>query len=208
MGELGWLFLKGFVLGVSVAAPVGPMALLCIRASLAHGFAAGATSGLGTAAADGCYAAVAAFGITAVARLLEGAAFWLALAGGAFLAWFGARTMRRPPATEIAARPGRGAALSFLTTFLLTLANPPTIMFFAAMFAGLGLAGAGAGRGGAAVLVAGVFLGSLAWFTGLSAAIAGAGARLTPAVLAWINRLSGLVLMGFGAWAIARAARF
>ncbi|HET6469229.1 MAG TPA: LysE family transporter [Geminicoccaceae bacterium] len=207
MEELGWLFLKGLALGVSVAAPVGPMSLLCMRASLAHGFGAGAASGLGVAAADGAYAAVAAFGVTVIARLLDGIGPWLGLAGGGFLVWFGARTMLRPPAAGDAAGPRPGLAGSFLATFLLTLANPPTIMFFAAMFAGLGLAAASAGSVGAGALVLGVFLGSLAWFTALSATIAGAGARLTPAALAWINRLSGLALAAFGLWALARAAR-
>lgn len=204
MGELGWLFVKGLLLGLSIAAPVGPMAILCIRASLGHGWLAGATSGLGTAVADGTYAAVAAFGVTAVAEVIAGIGPWLALLGGIVLIWLGLRTMRRPPIADAADAPRRGTAASFVTTFLLTLANPPTILFFAAMFAGLGLAGSTAGRMGAAVLVVGVFLGSLGWFMGLSALVRAASGWLTPPVLTWINRGSGLILVAFGVWAVAR----
>jgi putative LysE/RhtB family amino acid efflux pump len=206
VGQLLVLLGQGLLVGLAVAAPVGPMAVLCLRASLAHGFRAGVTAGLGVAAGDALYAALAAFGFAAAARLLQGGEMWLGLGGGTFLVWLGLATMRRPPAAPGNARPRRGAAASFLATFLLTLANPPTIMLFAAMFAGLGLAGRSAGAPGAAALVAGVFLGSLAWWLLLALAVVGARERLHGQALLWINRLSGAALAAFGLWAMGRAA--
>lgn len=192
-------FAKGIVLGLSIAAPIGPMALLCLRATLAHGFWAGWLGGLGVAAGDVFYAAVAAFGLQGTTLLLAGGSRWLGLAGGLYLVWFGVSTMRRPlPEAGGAAR--RHGLATFATTFLLTLANPPTIMIFAAMFAGLGLA---EGQGGVAALavVAGVFLGSAGWWT-LFAAVAGRlKDRARGPVFLWINRLSGAALAGFGLWA-------
>lgn len=205
MSGLAVLLGQGFLLGLAIAAPVGPLAFLCMRASLAHGFGAGVTGGLGVAAGDALYAALAAFGVTALAGLLAGIELWLGLAGGAFLVWLGVATMRRAPATADPARPRRGALASFTTTFLLTLANPPTIMFFAAMFAGLGVAGRSHGGTGALALVAGVFLGSLAWWLALAAVVSRARARLAGPALVWINRVSGAVLLAFGLWAIVRA---
>src|SRR5512147_388934 len=92
------LFFRGLLVGFSIAAPVGPIGVLCIRRTLADGRAIGLATGLG-AAADGVYGAVAGFGITAVADVLVGQQRWLQLGGGAFLLYLGVRAMRaRPPA--------------------------------------------------------------------------------------------------------------
>jgi putative LysE/RhtB family amino acid efflux pump len=175
-----------------------------MRASLAAGFPAGVASGLGVATGDAVYAAVAAFGVGAVARLLAGIELWLGLAGGAFLFGFGLRTMLRPPIDPAAVTPKRAGVAHFGTTLGLTLANPPTIMFFAAMFAGLGVAGSSAGTAGALSVVAGVFCGSLAWWLVFVGAVTWARGRLAGPAMRWINRISGLVLAGFGVWAIGR----
>ncbi|MFO1069853.1 MAG: LysE family transporter [Geminicoccaceae bacterium] len=204
MLPLATLFGQGLLLGLSIAAPVGPMALLCMRASLAAGFPAGVASGLGVATGDAFYAALAAFGVGAVARLLAGIELWLGLGGGAFLIWFGLRTMLRPPIDPDAAAAQRGGVAHFGTTLGLTLANPPTIMFFAAMFAGLGVAGSSAGTAGAVAVVAGVFCGSMAWWLAFAGAVTWARGRLAGPVMLWVNRVSGVVLAGFGVWAIGR----
>jgi threonine/homoserine/homoserine lactone efflux protein len=201
-------FLKGLAIGFAIAAPVGPIGLLCIRRSLAHGRLAGFVTGLGAAAADGLYGAIGAFGVTAISALLVDQQRWLGLAGGLFLVWLGLSGMRQHPATEVAAAPHRARPLAgfFASTFALTLTNPATILSFAAVFAGLGLGGAGS-HVAAAVMIAGVFLGSAAWWLLLSGAVAWLRSRLGPAVLVWVNRLSGLVLLGFGAAAIRIALR-
>jgi threonine/homoserine/homoserine lactone efflux protein len=195
---------RGLVVGFSVAAAVGPISLLTIRRTIAHGRAYGLVSGLGVASADASYGAVAAFGLTAVSTVLVGARTALALLGGAFLVWLAIRTMRARPATAEAAvedRPGLPGA--FLSIYGLTMTNPMTIVSFAGIFAALGLSG----RGGveAALLTLGVFLGSSAWWVVLTAAVGRLRGRITPRVLVWINRLSGAVLLAFGLAAIAAA---
>jgi threonine/homoserine/homoserine lactone efflux protein len=197
-------FLRGLVVGFTVAAAVGPISLLTIRRTIAHGRLYGLVSGLGVALADASYGAVAAFGLTTVTALLVGARTALALIGGAFLVWLGIRTMLARP-TGIAAssddRPGLVGA--FLSIYGLTMTNPMTIVSFAGIFAGLGLAGRGGGE--AALLTLGVFLGSSLWWVVLTAVVGRVRGRATPHVLGWMNRVSGTVLLAFGLVAIAAA---
>jgi threonine/homoserine/homoserine lactone efflux protein len=195
---------RGLAVGFTIAAAVGPISLLTIRRTIAHGRVYGLVSGLGVASADASYGAVAAFGLTAITAVLVGARTALALVGGAFLVWLAIRTIRARPAegaAETEERPGLPAA--FLSIYGLTMTNPMTILSFAGIFAGLGLAG----RGGldAALLTLGVFLGSSLWWVVLTAVVGRLRGRITPRVLVWINRISGSVLLGFGAVAILAA---
>lgn len=203
------LWLRGFVIGLAIAAPVGPIGVLCMRRTLVSGRLAGFVTGLGAAAADATYGALGAFG-TVLAAALVARQDWIATIGGLFLIWLGVSGMRRPPA-EVEAAPPTGAkhlAGFFGSTFLLTLANPATILSFAAIFAGLGLGAGGGGSAAAALrLVGGVFLGSAAWWLFLSIAVGLVRHRLGRGALVWINRLSGLVLLGFGVSAIWLAWR-
>src|SRR5688572_29431782 len=153
------LFVKGLALGFLLAAAVGPMWLLCFRRTVASGALAGIVSGMGIAVADGFYGAVAAFGLTAISGFLLGYGFWLGLAGAAFLVYLGLRTILAPAKEATTTAESKSLIASFLSTLGLTLTNPPTILAFAALFAGLGLA-ANADYGAAARVVAGVFLGS------------------------------------------------
>jgi threonine/homoserine/homoserine lactone efflux protein len=199
------LFAKGAVLGLSIAAPVGPMALLCLRTTLAHGFVPGLLGGLGVAAGDVFYAALAAFGLQAATALLTGQSVWLGLLGGLYLVWFGLGTIRQPlPATAAEGGRRRGLA-TFVSTFLLTLANPPTIMIFAAMFASLGLVEAQRGSATALVVVAGVFVGSAGWWVLFALLVSRLRGRLQGPLFLWVNRVSGAVLAAFGGWALVRA---
>jgi putative LysE/RhtB family amino acid efflux pump len=204
----GWLFAKGVVLGLSIAAPVGPMALLCLRTTLlAHGFAPGLMGGLGLAAGDMFYAALAAFGLqAATTAVLTGQSSWLGLLGGLYLLWFGLGTMRRPLPQAAAGEARRRGLATFAATFLLTLANPPTIMIFAAMFASLGLAEVQAGTTSALAVVAGVGLGSAGWWVLFAVVVSRLRDRLRGPVFVWVNRISGAALAAFGLWALARAA--
>lgn len=196
------LLLQGAVLGFSIAAPVGPIGVLCIRRTLAQGWRAGLASGLGAASADALYGCVAAFGLTAVSTLLTGSQAWLRLAGGAFLCYLGARTFLATPAERPSEAGGQGLAGSYLSTLALTLTNPMTILAFAGLFAGLGFAGSGAGYLGAGTLVLGVFAGSALWWVALSTAVATLRGRFGPRAMVWVNRLSGLVILGFGLLAL------
>ncbi len=200
-------FLQGLAIGFSIAAPVGPIGVLCIRRSIAHGRLAGFVSGLGAASADAIYGAVAALGLTALMNALLAFQRPLQLAGGIFLVGLGVATMRRGPAGAEAQPPaGTNLATAYFSILALTLTNPMTILSFLGIFAGLGL---GSGPGGAPEamaagrLVLGVFLGSTAWWLLLSAVAHGLGARLQPGGLRALNLTSGLVIAGFGAWQLA-----
>lgn len=194
--EMDWMVLqKGTLLGFSIAAPVGPIGLLCFRRTLRSGMAAGFTSGLGAASADLLYGLVAAFGLAAsLSRVIDRAA-WLEVGGAAFLIYLGMRIFRERPAAEAREASEGGLWLSFATTFLLTVSNPMTVLSFVAMFAGMGL---GAAEQGPFCLAAGVFLGSAAWWLCLSAAGAVLRERMTARGFCWLNRVSGVVVAGFG----------
>jgi threonine/homoserine/homoserine lactone efflux protein len=195
------LFFKAFVIGLSIAAPVGPIGVLCIRRTLVFGRRIGFISGLGAATADAFYGAVAAFGLTFLFRFFVQNARPLHLIGGIVLLAIGLRTMlaRRdiPVPADRSARSG-GLLPAYASTLFLTITNPMTIISFAAVFAVIAPAG-GLDYGSAAVTVAGVLLGSAAWWlilsTGVGAVRRAAGAKL----LAWVSRISGGVIAGFGA---------
>jgi threonine/homoserine/homoserine lactone efflux protein len=201
-------FLRGLVIGFSIAAPVGPIGLLCIRRTLAHGRVVGFVSGLGAATADAAYGAIAGFGLTALSGFLVRWQTPMRLIGGAFLCYLGLRTFLARPASSAAQREGRGGlAAAYLSTLGLTLTNPSTILSFVAIFAGLGLGTSGAAAGsedyaGAAVLVGGVFLGSGLWWLILSGITSALRGRISPAGMRWVNRLSGAILTAFGLMAL------
>lgn len=199
------LFARGMILGFSIAAPVGPIGVLCIRRTLAAGRLTGLVSGLGAATADAFYGTVAAFGLTAVSSLLVHQQTALRIIGGLFLGYLGVRTLLMPPAQQAAKTRQRRALLSnYLSTLGLTLTNPATIFSFVAIFAGLGWAGTReAGYGSAALLVLGVFCGSALWWLILSTGVSLVRARFTPRLMQWVNRGSGMIILAFGVVAIA-----
>jgi threonine/homoserine/homoserine lactone efflux protein len=199
-------FLKGAVIGFSIAAPVGPIGLLCIRRSLAEGRWVGLFTGLGAATADAVYGGVAAFGLTAVSSVLVAYRVWLAFFGGLFLSYLGIRTFISAPAADGASSRRSGFASAYASTFVLTLTNPMTILSFVAIFAGLGLA-SGADYGAATMLVAGVFAGSAVWWLTLSSGTALLRTRLSGGRMRLVNHLSGAMILAFGIYAIATAFR-
>ena len=195
------------LIGLSIAAPVGPIALLIVQRTLAEGFAIGLACGLGTALADALYGCLAAFGLIAASPLLAEVSRWVSLAGALFLLYLGLRIALSRPALQAAADGSRRRlAGAFLTTFLLTLSNPLTIVSFLAVFASLGVAAAGA-PDTAATVVLGVFLGSLAYQWALPVVAMLARRRLTSGALVWVNRASGLALLGFALYLGWRASQ-
>ncbi|CAH1656816.1 LysE family translocator [Chelatococcus asaccharovorans] len=199
------LFWKSLLLGLAVAAPLGPIGALCINRTLERGFAAGVAGGLGTALADGLYAALAAFGFAAFSEVLTSVDMPLRIAGGAFMLWLGWKSLTPHLPRTVAEATTRDLMGTTAATFLLTLTNPMTILSFAALFAGLGLAAA-AGTTEATLVVAGVFAGSMLWWCLLSGGVAIARHRLPAAFARWISRISGGVLIAFGLWAILSVA--
>lgn len=197
------LFLRGLLIGISIAAPVGPIGVLCIRRTLAEGRLAGLVSGLGAASADAIYGTIAGFGLTFFAEFLVAQRNWLSLFGGIFLCYLGIRTYFSTPADESVQVESKGILRNYLSIFLLTLTNPMTILSFAAIFAGLGLANQPGDYLSAMILVLGVFSGSGFWWVILSSGVSLFRERVTPKWMAWINRISGLIVFTFGILAFA-----
>jgi threonine/homoserine/homoserine lactone efflux protein len=191
-------FLKGLIIGFSIAAPVGPIGVLCIRRTLAEGRAQGFVSGLGAATADAIYGCVAGFGLTFISSFLIHQQEWFRLVGGAFLLYLGGKAFLSRPAEQQGLTEGIGLAGAYASTFFLTLTNPVTILAFGAIFAGFGIAGGGGDYLSAAILVLGVFLGSASWWLILSSGVGLVRRRFDLQALRWVNRISGLIIVGFG----------
>ena len=204
--EILALLAQGIVLGFSIAAPVGPIGVLCIRRTLQNGFKSGLASGLGAASADAAYGAIAAAGLTLVADYLAKQQVWLGMLGGAFLLLLGVRTFRSPPPsadggdTEVNTLGG-----DYLSTFLLTLSNPITIFSFAALFGGLSAQGGAAFKGSAYLLVLGVFTGSALWWLTLATGVSLFRRRFSQGLMLWVNRIAGAVIVAFGLVMVWRA---
>ena len=200
------LLARGFALGFLIAASPGPIFFLCLRRTLLRGWLTGVVSGLGVATADGFYAALAVFGIAAVASVLTGGAKALALVGGAALIGIGLRVVWEKPreARTAAATTGRGLAWAYASTLGLTITNPATIVSFAALAAALG-AGLRGGFAPPAVVVAGVALGSATWWCLLASLTAYLRTRITPSVARWIGIVSGVAIAALGLVAIVSA---
>ena len=198
-------FIKGLVIGFSIAAPVGPIGLLCIRRTLAKGRASGLFSGLGAATADAIYGCIAGFGLTFISSFLIRQQVWLALLGGGFLCYLGLKTMWAKPAQQAALAKGDGLVAAYASTFFLTLTNPITIISFAAIFSGLGLASASGNYLSAGVLVWGVFVGSALWWFILSGGVGIFREKLNLQGWRWVNIISGAIITGFGLFALRSA---
>ncbi|HVE82858.1 MAG TPA: LysE family transporter [Myxococcales bacterium] len=200
------LVTRGAALGFSVAAPVGPIGLLCIQRTLNRGRLHGLAVGLGAATADALYGLVAGLGLTWISSATEHSGPWLRLAGAAFLLFLGARTLRSRPAEHAAQAHRSGIAATYAATVGLTLSNPATILSFSAVFAGLGLSSASGGTSAAALLVTAVFAGSATWWLLLSSATSALREKLQPH-LRKINLASGALVCAFGAWALWSAVK-
>ena len=204
MNGTEFLFLlKGFVIGFAIAAPVGPIGILCIRRTLANGRLTGFISGLGAATADMCYGAVAAFGLTVIQDLLVGMQFWLHLLGGIFLLYLGIHIfLSRPAEKEAVVRKNRGILSAYFSTFGLTLTNPATILSFTVIFTGLRLGETHGDYLSAVFLVLGVFFGSAAWWLTLSGIVGIFREKFTTSWMIWVNRLAGSIIAVFGLLAL------
>jgi threonine/homoserine/homoserine lactone efflux protein len=194
--------LKGIFLGFSIAAPVGPIGLLCIRRTLSGGISSGFVSGLGAATADAIYGAMAAFGLSVVTNFLLDHQRILQSGGGLFLLYLGVTTFRSLPAETAAPATGQGLLGAYVSTLLLTIANPMTILSFVAVFAGLGLGSADNNYMAAGSLIAGVFFGSVLWWLLLSGAVHCFRQRVEKRHLKRVNQLSGLLISGFGIYCL------
>lgn len=214
--ELLW---KGALIGFAIAAPVGPIGILCIRRTLSDGRLAGFVSGLGAAGADTFYGLVAALGLTLIGNFLVAHKDWISLGGGIFLIYLGVLEIRTKPIDPTAPAPRpMGLVGHFVSTFFWTLANPLTILSFIAIFTGVGVAGPGAvepgGVGpaernypGITALVVGVFSGSALWWLVLSMSVGLFRHHIRGQPMRWPNLIAGSLIIGFGSYAITTAVR-
>ncbi len=193
------LFLKAALVGISIAAPVGPIGLLTIQRTLERGMAVGLATGMGAALADAVYGAIGAFGVGWIIHALAAARMPLALGGGALLLWLAWRTWRAPLATSAASVSGGSDLLRCLAgTFVLTLSNPATILSFVAVFGAL--SGGALGPISPVPMILGVFAGSSLWWLALSLVVARGRHFFTPAWRRRINAVSAVALAAFAIW--------
>jgi threonine/homoserine/homoserine lactone efflux protein len=194
--------LTGIIIGFSVAAPVGPIALLIMRRSLNEGRLAGFISGLGAATADLVCGLTAALGLSAITTLINSHRTSLQLVGGIFMIWLGVHAFRAKDPASAAQRPlhERNLFLAYVFTFLLTMANPLTLLGMVGVVAAAGVGGPTYSHADTVVLGGGVFLGSAAWWLLLSNLAGWLGKKLGHHVLHVINMIAGALIVGFGAW--------
>lgn len=189
--------LEGIILGFSIAAPVGPIALLCIRTTINQGFTSGIAAGLGAASADALYGAIVGFGLATLHQIVLKMQMFLSILGGAFLIYLGIKTMFAKPTTQTpTASNGKGLTGAFLSTFFLTLSNPLTILAFAAVVAAMGLE-TGVDYATACTFVTGVFLGSGAWYLLLSGLVTQVRTKINENMFRIVNQISGAIILAF-----------
>lgn len=194
------LFLKGLIIGFAIAAPVGPIGILCIQRSLHDGFKVGLMTGMGAAVADGTYGLIAGFGLTAISSFLINYQTAIRIIGGLYLLYLGIKLISTKPRdrSEIG-NYEKSPWHAFVTTYFLTLTNPATIFSFIAVFAGLGLASGQPNFMNAIFLVIGIIVGSAAWWLILSGGIAFIlHHRMTQKTMHYINWMSGIIIFIFG----------
>lgn len=204
--DTSWIFAKGVLIGIAVAAPVGPIGLLCIQRTLQDGLWVGLATGLGAATADGIFGAVAAFGLASIADELVAHSGAIRLIGGVVLLLLAWRAWHRGPPEQTRATIHVRALSGYGTGLAVTLSNPMTIMGFLGIFAALGLSELKAGIATASELVAGVLVGSAIWWLGLCGGTEALKPRFGPQSLAWTNRLAAILLAAFGVFAISASA--
>lgn len=195
------LFLKGWLIGFSIAMPVGPIGMLCIQHALLRGMLYGAVAGLGAALADTIYGALAGFGITVFSSFFNTYLFWFQLGGAIFLWFLGCSIFFAKPEEQGQDAIPKSLVRVFLTTFALTLTNPMTIVCFAGVYAGLGICTTDFSFLPAVVLTLGVLVGSAAWWLLLSFGVSFLGKRLGSSPTPLLNRISGGVILIFAALA-------
>jgi threonine/homoserine/homoserine lactone efflux protein len=196
-------FIKGLILGFSIAAPVGPIGILCIRRSLDESRLSGFVSGLGAASADALYASIATIGLSSISSFLISQQFFFRLIGGIFLFILGINSFLKIPVVTSHSQINKKTLVSnFISTFLLTLSNPITIISFSAIFSAIGLITTSIRIPSPFFLIFGVFLGSTIWWILLSASVGSLRLKINITNMRWINRISGLILVGIGAMSL------
>ncbi|WP_068318353.1 LysE family translocator [Polycladidibacter hongkongensis] len=201
-------YLTGIAIGLATSAPVGPVNIMAIKRALQRGFLAGLSAGLGAVVADSFFALAAALGVTAISQFIDEHRDLIQFMGGTLLCIYGLHTLRAKPKLQSSEGSSAPDVKGFATSFFMTLTNPGAVLGFIAIFGSLG---AGAPKHsnyvGALILVAGVITGALLWWAFISAAVATfLRNRASQNWLIWVNRVAGVLLVGFGVLLLARTA--
>jgi threonine/homoserine/homoserine lactone efflux protein len=198
-------FLIGLIVGMVISLPIGPVGLLTIQRTLTQGRFAGIVTGAGAATMDACYGALAGLGLHAVSRFLTSARFWIYLGAGILCLWFGVRAVAFRPVRQTPAHrySGRGLTWNYVSSVLLTLANPLTILFFIVVFTALRLDKASSAH--LLFTIGGIFCGCLLWWTTVSLATARLHTRVHARILTRINHVSAVLIIILGVVALASA---
>ena len=192
------LFLKGVVVGLSMAVPVGPIGILCIRRTLLEGRLFGFVSALGLATADVVFGCIAGFGLTFISDFLISQQVWLRLIGGLFLCVIGLKVLFTKFVEREVPSLGKGYLSAYTSMFFLTLTYPMTVLIFLGIFAGLGIGSTKGNYVAIAALVLGVFTGSILWWAILSTFIGSLRDKFKTQNWQWVNKVSGILITGFG----------
>ncbi|EOP02948.1 hypothetical protein ICS_05445 [Bacillus cereus BAG2O-3] len=192
--------LKGLIIGFSIAAPVGPIVILCIRRTLENGRFVEFMSGLGAATADGLYGLIACLSLTVITNYLINQQLWFQLIGGIFLGYLGVKTYKSKPLNTTTKSKNEQNIKAYISTFFLTITNPVTILSFISLFSGVGIANSDIDLMEKLILVLGVFLGSILWWLFLSMVVSLLKKRINAHFLIIINKTSGLILLLFSLW--------
>lgn len=191
------LLLKGVAIGIAIAAPVGPVAVLCVRRTLLQGHRAGFASGFGAVVADAIYGAIATFSVAAIAELLLRYEVGMRLVGGIFLLALGVKTFLKPPPNP--GRPIAGRVMkAFMSAFFLTITNPLTILGFTAIFAGFGVVSHDMDVAASLSLILGVTVGAAIWWSSLTMISGLLRDRFAIERVTWLNKVSGGLILAFG----------
>jgi threonine/homoserine/homoserine lactone efflux protein len=195
------LFFKGIIIGLAITAPIGPVAIMCIRRTLSKHKLLALVTGMGSACADVFYASVAAFSLIGISNFITTYNFYLKLFGGLLLAWLGLSILKHPPLKSPEHPKMRDSWLhAFSSAFILTLSNPITLIVFAASFTAMSVSPVYHSFIPALLLIMGVFLGAMIWWIFLIAIIYLMHHKLSDNQLIWVNRFSGVVLIGFSVY--------
>lgn len=198
-------FLRGVFVGAAIAVPVGPVNLLTLRRTLAYGRRSGVATGLGAGIADTLYGAIAAFGLTLISDFLIAQQTWLRIGGGGFLVFMGLRALRPHLSPKLASDQRPTFFHAALSSFLLTLSNPVTILAFGAVFGAVGVVDPDLRRLDATLLVGGVFTGSMSWWLLITALVGRVRARTSPLLVQRLSQASGVLIAIFGIVLVATA---
>ena len=192
-----WLLSKGLMAGLAIAVPVGPVNVMCASRTLTRGRLAGLVSGLGVATADALYGGIAAFSITFVIQFLQKEEFWIRVFGGILLMAIGVMYFRKPGQAAIQREVRVDVHSDYVSTLLLTMTNPTTVLSFLAVLAGLGMA---EHREWwlTFLLVAGIFCGSMLWWVVLVMVVNHFRDRFNQNAMTWMNRIAGIAIGAFG----------